>query len=208
MGLALWPVNLRPHYDMGPRLASSLGTLPPLSWPNFTEGLSTAPANDAAAAATSLVNGPSEDAPLVGLEVLAVAAAVVVGCWLAWAALIGCWSDAANPLSQEGNSDAEDSKSVKSSSSISTGSDSKKADETKGQRRDHFEAAEAAAEAAAVRGQLAALIHWLGFWLPVCGVVQHGMVIYMRDAVLLGRKREEVDREHQNSCIRYSCTKS
>lgn len=194
MGLAFWPVNLRPHYDMGPHLASRLGSLPHLPWPSFNADGAASSAG--AAQAALLVNGPSDDAPLVGPEVLAIAAAVLVGCWAAWAALIGCWSDADWPLGDEdnrstasnrrsetdggssGNSDSRSSNWIRSNQ---TGGDEKlvqHASETEVVFQEANSRAEAAEAAAIVRGQLAFLVHWLGFWLPVCGGVQHGMVLH------------------------------
>jgi hypothetical protein len=143
-GRALWPLRLRPHYDLGPRLAQSLGTLP------------TAPALPwAHGAGGSLVAGPSDDAPVPGPEALAVAAGVAVAAWAAWAALVGCWSDGG---SDDGAADGTAEAADAAAAAVAAAAN----------------AADAAA--AAVRGQLAALCHWLAFWLPVCGVVQHGMV--------------------------------
>jgi len=198
---------------MGPRLASRLGTCPHLPWPSFTwsfltasSGVATAVTAPASAAevnradtgaALLLVHGPNDDAPMVGAEVLAIAAVVLVGCWVAWAALIGCWSDAEWCFGPKRNSDIDsnsgsskydgsssgnsNSSSINRISSNQAGGDEKKALHTSDSEVAFREAntrADSAEAAAIVRGQLAFFVHWLGFWLPVCGIVQHGMVLH------------------------------
>ena len=114
---AIWPADLRPHYNLSPSILEALGTL------------DVDPA--------SLVNARTDVIFPPGGPLLAVAAAAAAMCVLLWAA-------ASLLLS-----------SLSSSSSHGSSNYSFLLEPS---------------------ATLAVAVHWLGFWGPVCGVVQHGMV--------------------------------
>ena len=114
-----------------------------------------------------------DDAAVIGEGALALVLIAGVAAWVLWAALFGCWQDFL----------FEDGVHIKTTTTTMTVETPSGGTSTTATTTCVTEIAATSPTSTATslgalvtRGRVAALGHALGFWLPVGGIVQHGMV--------------------------------